>query len=476
VQVVEPGQSDPVIASLTESIGGPMGTHQSRRRSWLTPIRALLGMTTVAYVLGYVLDLSCVHDGWRSPENYQHLCYTDITPLYSMRGFADGLLPYLQAGPDGQYLEYPVITGFFMQIAAVMTTGVSHVAGDLDRASIFFHANVVLLFIALLVTVLATALTVKRRPWDAAMVAVAPTMILAATINWDLLPLAFAGLALMLWSRDRALAAGLLLGLAVAAKFYPLLFLGAFLVLSLRSGRWRSFGLLFMGTGISWLAVNIPIMFVNFDGWSFFYRFSGYRGEDFGSIWFGFTESGLGSVPADSLNLASSGLFLILCAGIALLVLNAPRRPRLASVLFLIIAAFAITNKVYSPQYSLWLIPLAVLAHPKWRDFLIWQAGEVIYFLGIWWFLVGYGIDGQKSLTGQQYAIVIFIHVLATAYLAFRVIQAMYVPTYDPVRSDGFADDSDDPGGGAYNNAPDVFTLRSSRGRHRVDVPSDVSQ
>lgn len=476
MQVVEPGSSDPVIASLAESVGGRMGSRAARGRSWWTPIRVLLGMSTVAYAIGYILDVSCVNDGWRSPENYEHLCYTDITPLYNARGFADGLLPYLQAGPDGQYLEYPVITGLFMQIASALTAAVAMFADGVDRVSVFFHANVLLLLIALLVTVTATALTVKRRPWDAAMVAVAPTMILAATINWDLLPLAFSGLALLLWSRDRQLAAGLLLGLAVAAKFYPLLFLGAFLVLSLRSGRWRALSLLCMGTGISWLAVNIPIMYLNFDGWSYFYRFSGYRGEDFGSIWFGFTESGIGTIPTDALNAVSSGLFLVLCAGIALLVLHAPRRPRLASVLFLIIAAFAITNKVYSPQYSLWLIPLAVLAHPKWRDFLIWQAGEVIYFVGIWWFLVGYGIDGQKSLTGQQYSLTILVHVLATLYLAYRVIQAMYVPTLDPVRSDGFVDDADDPGGGVYNNAPDAITLRSKRGRHRADAATNVSR
>ncbi|MCX8526900.1 MAG: hypothetical protein ORN20_02015, partial [Candidatus Nanopelagicales bacterium] len=212
MQVVEPGSCDPVIASLAESVGGRMGSRAARGRSWWTPIRVLLAMSTVAYAIGYILDVSCVNDGWRSPENYEHLCYTDITPLYNARGFADGLLPYLQAGPDGQYLEYPVITGLFMQIASALTAAVAMFADGVDRVSVFFHANVLLLLIALLVTVTATALTVKRRPWDAAMVAVAPTMILAATINWDLLPLAFSGLALLLWSRDRQLAAGLLLG------------------------------------------------------------------------------------------------------------------------------------------------------------------------------------------------------------------------------------------------------------------------
>ena len=34
---------------------------------------------------------------------------------------------------------------------------------------------------------------------------------------------------------------------------------------------------------------------------------------------------------------------------------------------FLIVVAFTLTNKVYSPQYSLWLVPLAVMARPRWR-------------------------------------------------------------------------------------------------------------
>ena len=39
---------------------------------------------------------------------------------------------------------------------------------------LFYDWNVILLFVCLLVTVVATALTVRRRPWDAAMVALAP--------------------------------------------------------------------------------------------------------------------------------------------------------------------------------------------------------------------------------------------------------------------------------------------------------------
>ena len=303
------------MGSTVGGVGGPLGRWARVGATWWTPLRVLLAMATFSYILGYVLDLSCRSEGWRSPERYEHLCYTDIAPLYTLRGFADGLLPYIQAMPDGQHLEYPVLTGGLMQIAALITAAVTGVFPTDSPATVFFDVNVVLLFIAFAVTVAATALTVRRRPWDAAMVALAPTMILAATINWDLLPLAFIALALLLWARRHPFAAGLLLGLAVAAKFYPVLFLGGFLVLTIRTAKWRAFGLLVAGTAASWLVVNVPFMLANFEGWSYFYRFSQTRGEDFGSIWFALSQAGLPSIPADRLNMIATGLFLLLCVG-----------------------------------------------------------------------------------------------------------------------------------------------------------------
>jgi uncharacterized membrane protein len=463
--IVLPAQEDPVVDSTVGGIGGPIGRWARLGGAWWNPLRVLVVFATLAYAVGYLLDLSCRTQAWRSPERYEHLCYTDIAPLYSLRGFSDGLIPYVQAMPNGQHLEYPVLTGGFMQVAAMITSGITSVVATDSPVTVFFDVNVVMLFIAFVVTVVATALTVRRRPWDAAMVALAPTMVLAATVNWDLLPLAFIGVCLLLWSRRHPFAAGLLLGLAIAAKFYPLIFLGGFLLLTIRTAKWRAFGLLVAGTAVSWLAVNVPFMIANFDGWAYFYRFSQTRGQDFGSIWFALTQAGLSGVPADLLNKVATGSFVLLCGGIAWLVLGAARRPRLAQVLFLIVAAFVITNKVYSPQYSLWLVPLAVMARPRWRDFLIWQAGEVIYFAAIWWFLVSYGIDDTTGLSGQEYTVAILIHVLVTVYFAALVVQDMLSPGSDPVRTDGFADDLDDPGGGVYDGAADVLTLGRARRR-----------
>lgn len=457
--IVIPGREDPVVASSVGWMGGPLGRWARVGATWWTPLRVIVAVSALAYALGYVLDLSCRSQGWASPDRYEHLCYTDIAPLYSLRGFADGLIPYLQAMPDGQHLEYPVLTGGFMQVAALITSALTTAFPTDSRATVFFDVNVVLLFVAFLVTVIATALTVRRRPWDALMVALAPTMILAATVNWDLLPLAFIGLALLAWARRHPFVAGVLLGLAVAAKFYPILLLGGFLVLALRTARWRATGLLVAGTVLSWLVVNLPVAIANSEGWSYFYRFSQTRGEDFGSIWFALTNLGLPSIPADRLNMLATGLFLLLCIGIAVLGLAAPRRPRLVSLLFLVVAAFALTNKVYSPQYALWLVPLAVMARPRWRDLLIWQAGEVVYFAAIWWFLVGYNVEETTGLDKEAYGLAILVHVAATVYLAVVIIRDILRPEHDPVRTDGFEEDRDDPGGGVFDHAPDVVTL-----------------
>jgi hypothetical protein len=53
---------------------------------------------------------------------------------------------------------------------------------------------------------------------------------------------------------------GALLGLAIAAKFYPLLFLGPLVLLCVRAGRWRAMGRMLTGTAAGWLARSRPNM------------------------------------------------------------------------------------------------------------------------------------------------------------------------------------------------------------------------
>lgn len=124
------------------------------------------------------------------------------------------------------------------------------------------------------------------------------------------------------------------------------------------------------------------------------------------------------------------------------------------------VAAFILTNKVYSPQYVLWLIPLAALARPRWRDFLVWQACEVAYFLGIWFYLA-YTTSGDKhqGLPQEGYQVAIILHLLGTLYLCVVIVRDILRPERDPVRHDG----SDDPSGGVLDGAPDRTALLQVR-------------
>lgn len=471
--VVPPTWDDPMIAGGSNAMGGPFGRLASVTRRWWTPGRVLVVLAGIAWLIALLHNYPCISNGWLSPDRYEHMCYSDIPPLFSIRDFTAGDFPYLHPGTNGEYLEYPVLTGVFMWIASLITKLITGIDPRIGAAQTFFAVNVIMLLPFFIATVLAVAATVRKRPWDAAMVALAPGIILCAFINWDLIAIAFAALAVMLWSRKHPLWAGVLLGLAVAAKFYPIIMLGPFLLLCIRSSRMKQFGWLVLGTAISWAVVNVPIIVLNFDGWYFFYKFSQTRGQDFGSIWYAWSLLGMPPVLPQWLNIVATGSFLVLCVGIAVMIFTTPRRPRLAQVLFLVVAAFCITNKVYSPQYVMWLIPLAVLARPRWRDFLIWQLGEVAYFMAVWWFLAGYDGGGTKGLTQQWYAVFVFVHVIATVWFAAMVIRDMYNPRFDPVRTDGREEDRDDPGGGCLDGAPDRFIAPSARpaaGRHAAPV------
>ena len=130
------------------------------------------------------------------------------------------------------------------------------------------------------------------------------------------------------------------------------------------------------------------------EAWRSFWEFNADRSGDLGSIWYVFSLAGN---PVPNLNLVSAGLFALGCLGIAALIIFAPRRPRFGAMAFLVIAAFLLTNKVYSPQYVLWLLPFVILARPRWRDWLVFTAGELIYFVAIWWHLAGMLSPGDSS-------------------------------------------------------------------------------
>lgn len=453
---VRPTREDEVAAAGSELFGGPIGRRALLGTSWWTPVRVVALVAIGMFALGLVQKAPCYDGAWffGASSQYTHACYSDIPHLYQGRGFADGLVPYFDKLPgDMDYLEYPVLTGVFMQVAAWLTPS----SGSIQRQEQWYwFVNAGMLMVCAAVVAVCVTRTHRRRRWDGLLVALAPAFVLTATINWDLLAVALTAAAMLMWSRGRSLAFGVLLGLATAAKFYPFLLLGPLFVLCWRAGKWREFFQAVGGAVIAWLVVNLPVMLFAFDGWSKFYRFSHDRGIDFGSFWLIWAQNSSKPPTTDFANNAAMLLVVACSLGIAALTFTAPRRPRFAQLAFLIVAAFILTNKVYSPQYVLWLVPLAVLARPKWRDFLIWQACEVAYFLGIWMYLAyTTSGDAHKGLPTHGYHWAIVVHLLGTLYLCAVVVRDILMPERDVVRRSG----DDDPSGGVLDGAEDVFVL-----------------
>jgi uncharacterized membrane protein len=449
-----PTLDDPALAAAREIAGGRLGRRALPGTTWWSPLRVAFVLALIVFSLGVVLRAPCSADGFVNDGDYVKQCYSDIGVLYTTRGLDTDTFPYV-ARPEGapdQVVEYPVLQGFLMWAVAFVVPNDLPTDQGVRR---YYALTSIALFLLLLVTVWATLRTARTRPWDAVIVAAAPSIALVGTLNWDMLPLALLALAILAWSREHPWLAGVLLGLGGAAKLYPLLVIGPLFILCLRAGKLRAFGATALAAAGAWALVNIPIALQHPEGWARFYELSRERPFDFGSIWLGLDLLGLdvGRLPA---NTVSTVVFLLLCANIALLGLSAPRRPRFAQLALLVIAAFLITNKVYSPQYVLWLLPLVALARPRWRDVLIWQGGQAIYYVGIWLWLNKFD-EPDRALSDQAYGLIVLVHVASTLWICGMVVRDILRPEHDPVRSTPDVDGElmDDPTGGVLDRAPD---------------------
>jgi uncharacterized membrane protein len=393
----------------------------------------------------------------QNPDTFRLMCYSDIPLLYEGRGLLAGNTPYLDSG-NYQPLEYPVLTGWFLELERLLTAYLGGAQGDgLSAAEkvrstlLFVDVNAVLLGLCFLIAVWAQIRTSTGRPWDAMLLAASPSVALASLINWDLLAVALTSLSCWAWARRRPGWCGVLLGLALAAKLYPGLLLGPLFLLCLRGRRLVDFATVCGLAAISWCAVNLPALLLAPDAWRYFWTFNADRSGDLGSLWYVFSLAGH---PIPRLNEVSGGLFAAACVGIALLALLAPRRPRFGQLAFLVVVAFLITSKVYSPQYVLWLLPLLALARPRWRDWWIFTAGELFYFAAIWWHLAGVLAPGSGD-DQRIYWVAVIARILAQAWVAGLVIRDILRPERDPVRQRG----ADDPAGGVLDGASDADWL-----------------
>jgi uncharacterized membrane protein len=487
-----PSRTDFLGAALAEVVGGPVGRHALIGRTRvMTPVRVMFVMALVFLALGWSTKAACLQStgtgtgdqrvaNWDNQRAYYELCYSDTVPLYGAELLNQGKFPYKsswietdasgapQTRYDGRpavrHMEYPVLTGVYQYVSMALAktyTALSKVVPlpVVAEVVIFFDVAAFGLALAWLATVWATAGLSGRRIWDAALVAASPVVIFQIFTNFDALATAFAMGGLLAWARRRPVLAGVLIGLGAAAKLYPLLFLGPMLVVGIRTGRLGALGRTAAATAATWLLVNLPVLVLFPRGWSEFFRLNTRRGDDMDSLynvvksftgWRGFDPKLGFWQPPTVLNTVVVVSFAVCCAAIAYVALTAPRRPRVAQLVFLMVAAFLLTNKVWSPQFSLWLVPLAVLALPHRRILLAWMTIDALVWVPRMYFLYG---NPNRGLPEEFFTTTVALRDVAVMALCALVIRQIYRPDEDLVRWGGRVDD---PAGGPFDRAHDV--------------------
>jgi uncharacterized membrane protein len=491
-----PSRTDPLGVALSGAVGGPVGRHALIGRTRvMTPVRVMFIIALVFLALGWSTKAPCLQTvgsgapdqrvaNWDHQRAYYSLCYSDTVPLYGAELLSQGKFPYksswleldAQGKPrqqyDGttavRYMEYPVLTGIYQYVSMSLAKTYTVVAkatklpvlNGVAEVVMFFNIAAFGLALAWMGTVWATAMLAGRRVWDAALVAASPILIFQIFTNFDALATALAIGGLLAWSRRRPTLAGVLIGLGVAAKLYPALFLLPLLVLGVRTGRLAEAVRTAAVAAITWVLINLPVMLLYPRGWSEFFRLNTRRTQDMDSIfnvirsftgWQGL-DPGLGFwQPPVVLNAVVAVLFGLCCAAIGYIALTAPQRPRVAQLAFLVVAAFLLVNKVWSPQFSLWLVPLAVLALPHRRILLAWMTIDALVWVPRMFYLYG---EQNKGLPEQWFTATVLLRDLAVVGLVILVIRQIYRPAQDLVRLGGRIDD---PSGGVFDRAADAF-------------------
>lgn len=363
-------------------------------------VRTLVALALFASLISFAKFSHCENTGWATPDQYIHACYSDLSALYVSRGLDTNTWPFAS---DDNSVEYPVITAMVMYATSFAA----------KSPASYFNVNIFFLVLLFLATVIVVR---KIRPEFAYLSAIAPAMIASLFINWDLWGIATMMLAIYWFDRKQYLHSALILSLSISTKFLPI-----FLLIPIAFILWRDTKLkeLVKYVGVvaaTWLAINAPFALTTPTGWWRFFKLNLERGADWGSFWLALQQLG---INLTNLNYLSILLLLIGLTSIAVFLFELKHTPTLASVAFIVMAAVMVASKVYSPQFVLWLTPLAVIALINKEDlhaFWLWQATEVIYHVAIWQHIASI-TDAKFGLGPTPYAILTLVRIAGTIYL-----------------------------------------------------------
>lgn len=304
---------------------------------------------------------------------YHYLLYSDIPNFFGKVAIAGW--PYVNSR-----LEYPVLMGLFMKFTAL-------IGGDLRG---YYIANTV--FLIALAGACVFIFQKMLRPEEYEKLwkywIFAPSMLVFSVYNWDLLAISCVVAAMYLTWKKRDFSAAFFLALGTWAKLYPVFY---FLPLLLRQENWRKRTNIILIAAAVTLTLNLPFAIANFDSWAYFFTFNSGRISTFDSIWTVLRWGFRGLQDEKVINSLSLAIF-------AFWYFSAMWKYRKESIFkswHMATLIFIMTNKVFSPQYLLWLLPFfVVLPSPKYWKFLMFEFSNlIILILTLSWFFVGQDLN-----------------------------------------------------------------------------------
>jgi len=363
-------------------------------------LRTLVVVAIFASLLSFAKFSHCENSGWATPDQYIHACYSDLPALYSSRGLDVHAWPF---SSDENSVEYPVVTAMVMYVTSFAA----------NSPASYFNMNIFFLILLFIATVI---LVRKIRPDFGYLVPVAPAMIASLFINWDLWAIATMLLAIYWFDRKQYLPSALVMALSISTKFLPVFLLIPIAFILWRDNKLKDLVKYVAVVATTWIVINVPFALTTPTGWWRFYKLNLERGPDWGSFWLALQQLG---VSLNNLNYLSILLLLIALTTIAVLLFELKYTPTLASVSFFVLASVMLASKVYSPQYVLWLTPLAAIALTNKKElhaFWLWQATELIYHVAIWQHIASV-TGAQFGLAAIPFAVLTLVRIGGTIYL-----------------------------------------------------------
>ena len=375
-------------------------------------------LAIIAALISFVKFDYCRSNGWAPPGDYIHACYSDFPALFGERGLITNSWPY---SSSTNAVEYPPVTGVIMWATSFL------VGDGENKFRNYFDVNALLIALLFIATVVFLK---KLKPQLWYLLPVAPAVVASLYINWDLWAVISALAAIYYFDVRKYHKSAIALGLSIATKFFPIVLLLPIALIFFRKSKIQELIRYIAITFATWLLINLPFIITTPTGWLRFFKLNSERAADWGSIWHALEIFGL---KINHLNLISIIAFAVVALAFTLFVYGIPEVPKLASIAFFIVAIFVTASKVYSPQYILWLTPLAILAMIDKKDrfdFWIWQFAELIYHFAIWQYLAEVS-GAQFAIPAGAYATAILLRVAALTWFCLRIMRRS-TPKFGP--------------------------------------------